>query len=212
MRYIVLSHIRYIASPVVKNYLTDVGTWQLAIPHGGPLGDPVLLHGRADASEQDQHTAEQFDHDRHERPSGCRMGQVGQLASCQHSAEDEDSRHRGRHRWHPADAGYHQAGQDERECHEHQGDDFRLTFMRLLDPEGPDRDSHEADENQLLQAGQWCAFGWLVHFSFFLTRLLPCAWRSSEVPACGIPSLFGKVEVRLYIVGEMIYYIDSLYD
>ena len=111
MRYIVLSHIRYIASPVVKNSLTDVGTWRSAIPHGGPLGDPVLLHGRADASEQDQHTAEKFDHDRHERPSGCRMSQVGQLASCQHSTEDEDSRHRGRHRWHPADAGYHQAGQ-----------------------------------------------------------------------------------------------------
>ena len=46
MRYIVLSHIRYIASPVVKNSLTDVGTWRSAIPHGGPLGDPVLLRGR----------------------------------------------------------------------------------------------------------------------------------------------------------------------
>ena len=149
MRWIVLSHIRYIASPVVKNSLTGVGTCWSTIPPGAP-GDPVLLHGRRDASEQDQHTAEKFDDDRRERPGGRRMGQVGQLASCQHRTEDEDGRHRGRHRWHPAYAGEHQAGQDERECHEHQGDDFRLALMCLLDPEGPDRDSHEADEKQLL--------------------------------------------------------------
>ncbi len=120
---------------------------------------PIVSHGRADAGEQDEHTAEQFDHDRRERPGGRRMDQVGQLASCQHSTEDEDSRDRGRHRWHPAYAGYQQASQYERKCHEHQRDDFRLTLMCLFDPEGPDRDSHEADEKQLLQSGQWCAFG-----------------------------------------------------